>query len=134
MNNNLEHPKHYQLSIDIDILEIISIAMYNTNINCYDGYLLGTTIEYLFKADKNNELENCKIALYYLTKFFKGGTKRKSFKGFEMVIIEKIINTLKNRYLKIAMSDIFYLQFNDAEIVLKKYIKEQEQKQNDKED
>lgn len=128
--SNVEHPKHHQLSIDIDILEIINIVMYNTNINCYNGYLLGTTIEYLFKADKNNGLENCKIALYYLTKFFKAGLKRKSFKGFEIFIIEKIIDTLKNRYLKIAMSDIFYLKFNDAEIVLKKYIEEQE-KQND---
>lgn len=73
--SNVEHSKHYQLSIDLDILEIINIVMYNTNINCYNGYLLGTTIEYLFKADKNNELENCKIALYYLTKFFKGETK-----------------------------------------------------------
>ena len=82
--SNVEHPKHHQLSIDIDILEIINIVMYNTNINCYNGYLLGTTIEYLFKADKNNGLENCKIAL----------------------------------------------KFNDAEIVLKKYIEEQE-KQND---
>ena len=110
--SNVEYSKHYQLTIDIDILEIIRIAMYNTNLNCYDGHLFGTTIEYLFKADKNNELENCKIALYYLTKLFKVGLKRKSFKGFEMIIIEKIINTLKNKYLKIVMDNIFYLKLN----------------------
>lgn len=128
--NNVEHPKNYQLSIDIDILEIIRIAMFNTNLNCYEGYLLGATIEYLFKADKNNELENCKIALYFLTKILKVGIKRKDFKGFEMIIIEKIINIFKNKYLKIVMSDIFYLKLSDAESVLKKYIEEQE-KQNE---
>lgn len=126
--SNVEHPKHYQLSIDIDIVEIIRIAMFNTNLNCYEGYLVGKTIEYLFKADKNNELENCKIALYCLTKLFKVGLKRKSFKGFEMIVIEKIFNTLKNKYIKIVMSDIFYLKLDEAENVLKKYIEEQENK------
>lgn len=128
--SNVEHPKDYQLSVDIDILEIINIVMYNTSINCYNGYLLGTTIEYLFKADKNNELKYYKIALYYLEKTFKAENDKLKYTPIEFMFNEKIIRAFKNKNTQMIISYIINLDLKSAEKVLKQYIKKQE-KQNE---
>ena len=69
--NNVEHPKHYQLSINLETLDLINIILVKFKLRYLDGFLIGSVIEYLFKADKNNEIEYYKIALYYLEKMFK---------------------------------------------------------------
>lgn len=64
--SNVEHPKHYQLNINLETLDLLNIILVKFKLRYLDGFLIGSVIEYLFKADKNNEIEYYKIALYYL--------------------------------------------------------------------
>ena len=54
---SIEHPKHYQLSINLEVLDIIKIIMTDGHLNAYQGFVIGNVIKYLFRADKKNGLE-----------------------------------------------------------------------------
>lgn len=66
--NNVEHPKHYQLSINLEVLDVIDLVLSNQEIYVTDGFYLGNVIKYLFRAEKKNGLEDYKKALYYFKK------------------------------------------------------------------
>lgn len=128
--SNVEHPKHYQLSIDLETLDLINIILVKFKLRYLDGFLIGSVIEYLFKADKNNEIEYYKIALYYLEKMFKIKNDKVKYTPIENMFNEKIIRAFKNKKIQIIIRHIINLDFKATEEVLKKYIEEQE-KQND---
>lgn len=128
--NNVEHPQHYQLSINLETLDLINIILVKFKLRYLDGFLIGSVIEYLFKADKNNEIEYYKIALYYLEKMFKIKNDKVKYTPIENMFNEKIIRAFKNKKIQIIIRHIINLDFKATEEVLKKYIEEQE-KQND---
>ena len=128
--SNVEHPQHYQLSIDIEELDLITIILAKSKLRRLDDFLIGCVIEYLFKADKNNELKYYKIALYYLEKTFKAGNDKLKYTPIEFMYNEKIIRAFKNKNTQMIISYIIYLDLKSAEKVLKQYIEEQE-KQNE---
>lgn len=128
--SNVEHPKHYQLSINLETLDLINIISVKFKLRYLDGFLIGSVIEYLFKADKNNEIEYYKIALYYLEKMFKIKNDKVKYTPIENMFNEKIIRAFKNKKIQIIIRHIINLDFKATEEVLKKYIEEQE-KQND---
>lgn len=128
--SNVEHPKHYQLSINLETLDLINIILVKFKLRHLDGFLIGSVIEYLFKADKNNEIEYYKIALYYLEKMFKIKNDKVKYTPIENMFNEKIIRAFKNKKIQIIIRHIINLDFKATEEVLKKYIEEQE-KQND---
>lgn len=128
--SNVEHPKHYQLSINLETLDLINIILVKFKLRYLDGFLIGSVIEYLFKADKNNEIEYYKIALYYLEKMFKIKNDKVKYTPIENMFNEKIIRAFKNKKIQIIIRHIINLDFKATEEVLKKYIEEQE-KQND---
>lgn len=128
--SNVEHPKHYQLSINLETLDLINIILVKFKLRYLDGFLIGSVIEYLFKADKNNEIEYYKIALYYLEKMFKIKNDKVKYTPIEDMFNEKIIRAFKNKKIQIIIRHIINLDFKATEEVLKKYIEEQE-KQNE---
>ena len=128
--SNVEHPKHYQLSINLETLDLINIILVKFKLRYLVGFLIGSVIEYLFKADKNNEIEYYKIALYYLEKTFKIKNDKVKYTPIENMFNEKIIRAFKNKKIQIIIRHIINLDFYATEEVLKKYIEEQE-KQND---
>ena len=128
--NNVEHPQHYKLNIDLEVLDLITIILVKSKLRCLDAFLIGSVIEYLFKADKNNELKYYKIALYYLEKTFKAGNDKLKYTPIEFMFNEKIIRAFKNKNIQMIISYIINLNLKSAEKVLKQYIEEQE-KQNE---
>lgn len=128
--SNVEHPKHYQLSIDLEVLDLIAIVLEKIKLTYLDAFLVGSVIECLFKADKNNKIEYYKMALYYSEKIFKIKNDKIKYTYAESVFKEKIIRAFKNKKIQIIIRHIMNLDFYATEEVLKKYIEEQE-KQNE---
>lgn len=128
--SNVEHPKHYQLSIDVEPLDLIAIVLKKIKLTYLDAFLVGSVIECLFKADKNNKIEYYKIALYYSEKIFKIKDDKIKYTYTESMFKEKIIRAFKNKKIQIIIRHIMNLDFYATEEVLKKYIEEQE-KQNE---
>lgn len=131
--SNVEHPKHYQLSIDLDVLDVINLVLSNQEIYVSDSFYLGNVIKYLFRADKKNGLEDYKKALYYINLipvcYFE-----KNYNEIKTIILNKIINIFENDKLRKIIELVIDLDFATAERLLANYIEEQEKKQNDKED
>lgn len=125
--SNVEHPKHYQLSIDLELLDLVTIVLQKTKLRYLDAFLIGSVIECLFKADKNNKIEYYKIALYYSEKIFKIKNDKIKYTPIESMFKEKIIRTFKNKKIQIIIRHIMNLDFYATEEVLKKYIEEQEE-------
>lgn len=127
--SNVEHPKHYQLSIDLEVLDIIQIVMSNKKMKNKDSFYLGNVIKYLFRAEKKNGLEDYKKALYYLNKI-ENIRNFDNYKALEQLILDKAILTIKNDKIR----DIVYLLLEDvlgATNFLEKYINEMENKQDE---
>ena len=126
--SNVEHPKHYQLSINLEVLDIIQIVISNKKMKNEDSFYLGNVIKYLFRAEKKNGLEDYKKAFYYLNKI-EDIHNFDNYKVSEQLILDKAILTIKNDKIR----DIVYLLLEDvlgATNFLEKYITEQE-KQNE---
>lgn len=59
--SNVKHPDHYQNSLGVEVIDIISEYF-------LDNYNLGNVLKYLLRADKKgNRQEDLEKALQYLT-------------------------------------------------------------------
>lgn len=127
--SNVEHPKHYQLSIDIEVLDVINLVLDNEEIGNSNCFYLGNVIKYLFRAEQKNGLEDYKKALYYFKKIDRMNTCS-SYTETEKTLIDKILKTIENEEIREIVSNAIYLHFRLAKNLLFNYIEEQE-KQND---
>lgn len=127
--SNVEHPKHYQLSIDIEVLDVINLVLDNEEIGNSNCFYLGNVIKYLFRAEQKNGLEDYKKALYYFKKIDRMNTCS-SYTETEKTLIDKILKTIENEEIREIVSNAIYLHFRLAKNLLFEYIEEQE-KQND---
>lgn len=129
--SNVEHPKHYQLSIDLEVLDIIKIIMTDGHLNAYQGFIIGNVIKYLFRADKKNGLEDYKKALYYL-KRFKSNTEHLSyFSEATNFVLSKVVENFDNLALRNIIKNVARLNFKKSKELLEKYVTEMESKQNE---
>lgn len=126
--SNVEHPKHYQLSIDLEVLDVIELLLSKQKMNINDYSYLVNTIKYLFIAEQKNELENYKNALYYLEKTSHIGYPK--YTPAEKMLIDKILENVKDIKLDLIISNVISLKLNLAKLWLREYIEEQEKKQN----
>lgn len=53
--SNVEHPKHYQLSIDLEVLDVINLVLDNEEISNSECFYLGNVIKYLFRAEQKTD-------------------------------------------------------------------------------
>lgn len=129
--SNVEHPQHYQLSIDIEVLDIIQIIMTDGHLNAYQGFVIGNVIKYLFRADKKNGLEDYKKALYYLQNFKSNVEPLFYFSEATKIVLSKVIESFDNLTLKNIIKNVVRLNFKKAEELLEKYITERENVENE---
>lgn len=54
--SNVEHPKHYQLSIDLEVLDVINLVLDNEEISNSECFYLGNVIKYLFRAEQKKRI------------------------------------------------------------------------------
>ncbi|WP_455093180.1 DUF3310 domain-containing protein [Parvimonas micra] len=127
--SNVEHPKHYQLSIDLEVLDVIELLLSKQKMHLNDYSYLVDAIKYLFIAEQKNGLENYKNALYYLEKTSYIGYPK--YTPVEKMFINKILENVKGIKLGLIISDVISLRLNLAKHWLRKYIEEQE-KQDEK--
>ena len=127
--SNVEHPKHYQLSINLEVLDVINLVLSNEEIYVTDGFYLGNVIKYLFRAEKKNGLEDYKKALYYLKKII-SDSAYPTYTDTEKKIIEKVLMTVENEKIKNIIDEILFLHLHSSRKSLESYIEEQE-KQNE---
>lgn len=125
--SNVEHPKHYQLSINLEVLDIIKIIMTDGHLNAYQGFVIGNVIKYLFRADKKNGLEDYKKALYYLKKIISDSVYP-TYTDTEKKIIEKVLMTVENKKIRNIIDEILFLHLHSSQKSLESYIEEQEKK------
>lgn len=126
--NNVEHLKHYKLSIDLDVFDVIELLLIKQKMYLNDYFYLVNAIKYLFRANQKNELEDYKNALYYLEKTNHIGYPK--YTPAEKMLIDKILENVKDIKLDLIINDVISLRFNLAKHWLRKYIEEQE-KQNE---
>lgn len=50
--SNVEHPKHYQLSIDLEVLDVIELLLSKRKMHLNDYSYLVNVIKYLFRAEQ----------------------------------------------------------------------------------
>lgn len=129
MNNNVEHPKHYQLSINLEVLDVINLVLDNEVIDNSNCFYLGNVIKYLFRAEQKNGLEDYKKALYYFKKIDIINSPS-CYTKTEKMLIDKILKTIENEKIREIISNTIYLHFRLAKKLLQDYIEEQE-KQNE---
>lgn len=129
--SNVEHPQHYQLSIDLEVLDIIQIIMTDGHLNVYQGFVIGNVIKYLFRADKKNGLEDYKKALYYLQNFKSNVEPLFYFSEATKIVLSKVIESFDNLTLKNIIKNVVRLNFKKAEELLEKYITERENVENE---
>ena len=127
--SNVEHPKHYQLSIELEVLDVINLVLNNGRINNIDCFYLGNVIKYLFRAEQKNGLEDYKKALYYLEKTMDDKVNP-NYTDTEKTLIKKVLKTVENEKIRNTIDEIMFLHFRIAQRLLQEYIEEQE-KQND---
>lgn len=127
--NNVEHPKHYQLSINLEVLDVINLVLDNEVIDNSNCFYLGNVIKYLFRAEQKNGLEDYKKALYYFEKIDIINSPS-CYTKTEKMLIDKILKTIENEKIREIISNTIYLHFRLAKKLLQDYIEEQE-KQNE---
>lgn len=125
--SNVEHPQHYQLSIDLEVLDVINLVLNNEEISNVDCFCLGNVIKYLFRAEQKNGLEDYKKALYYLEKT-NGFYSHLNYTETEKILIDKILKTIENEKIREIVYNVIYLRFRTAKNLLFEYIEEQEKK------
>lgn len=127
--SNVEHPKHYQLSINLEVLDVINLVLDNEVIDNSNCFYLGNVIKYLFRAEQKNGLEDYKKALYYFKKIDIINSPS-CYTKTEKMLIDKILKTIENEKIREIISNTIYLHFRLAKKLLQDYIEEQE-KQNE---
>ena len=127
--SNVEHPKHYQLSIDLEVLDVINLVLSNAEISNIDCFCLGNVIKYLFRAEQKNGLEDYKKALYYLGKIDRINASL-FYTETEQMLVDKVLKTIENEEIRKIINNTIYLHFHLAKKFLQDYIGEQE-KQNE---
>lgn len=127
--SNVEHPKHYQLSIDLEVLDVIELLLSKRKMHLNDYSYLVNVIKYLFRAEQKNGLEDYKKALYYLEKTSHIGYPK--YTPAEKMLIDKILENVKDIKLDLIISNIISLKLDLAKHWLREYIEEQE-KQDEK--
>lgn len=125
--SNVEHPKHYQLSIDLEVLDVIELLLSKRKMHLNDYSYLVNVIKYLFRAEQKNGLEDYKKALYYLEKTNHIGYPK--YTPAEKMLIDKILENVKDIKLDLIISNVISLRLDLAKHWLREYIEEQE-KQN----
>jgi hypothetical protein len=125
--SNVEHPKHYQLSIDLEVLDVIELLLSKRKMHLNDYSYLVNVIKYLFRAEQKNGLEDYKKALYYLEKTSHIGYPK--YTPAEKMLIDKILENVKDIKLDLIISNVISLRLDLAKHWLREYIEEQE-KQN----
>lgn len=123
--SNVEHPKHYQLSIDLEVLDVINLVLDNEVIDNSNCFYLGNVIKYLFRAEQKNGLEDYKKALYYFEKIDIINSPS-CYTKTEKMLIDKILKTIENEKIREIISNTIYLHFHLAKKLLQDYIEEQE--------
>lgn len=126
--SNVEHPKHYQLSIDLEVLDVIELLLSKRKMHLNDYSYLVNVIKYLFRAEQKNGLEDYKKALYYLEKTSHIGYPK--YTPAEKMLIDKILENVKDIKLDLIISNIISLKLDLVKHWLREYIEEQE-KQNE---
>ena len=127
--NNVEHPKHYQLSIELEVLDVIDLLLSKQKMHLDDYFYLNNAIKYLFIAETENELENCKNALNYLKQTNNIGIYSQ-YTATERMLIDKILENIENKKIDLIIYSVINLKLSLAKHYLREYIEEQE-KQND---
>lgn len=127
--SNVEHPKHYQLSIDLEVLDVINLVLSNAEISNIDCFCLGNVIKYLFRAEQKNGLEDYKKALYYLGKIDRINASL-FYTEIEQILVDKVLKTIENEEIRKIINNTIYSHFHLAKKFLQDYIEEQE-KQNE---
>lgn len=128
--SNVEHPQHYQLSIDLEVFDVINLVLSNDFIKNEESFYLGNVLKYLFRADKKNGLEDYKKALYYFGKINSVNYCPK-YTAVERTFIDKILEVVENEKTQEIIYYVIELDFFVAKKVLQEYIEEQE-KQDEK--
>lgn len=127
--SNVEHPKHYQLSIELEVLDVIDLLLSKQKMHLDDYFYLNNAIKYLFIAETENELENCKNALNYLKQTNNIGIYPQ-YTATERMLIDKILENIENKKIDLIIYSVINLKLSLAKHYLREYIEEQE-KQND---
>ena len=125
--SNVEHPKHYQLSINLEVLDVIDLVLDNEEIGNSNCFYLGNVIKYLFRAEQKNGLEDYKKALYYFEEINIAYSPYRYTKT-EETLIDKILKTIENEKIREIIINTIYLHFRSAKNLLFDYIEEQEKK------
>ena len=64
MSDNVNSPKHYQLSgLNIEAIDVIKAVLGDDK---FEGYCRGNVIKYILRADAKNRVEDLKKAKVYL--------------------------------------------------------------------
>lgn len=125
--SNVEHPKHYQLSIDLEVLDVINLVLSNAEISNIDCFCLGNVIKYIFRAEQKNGLEDYKKALYYLGKIDRINASL-FYTETEQMLVDKVLKTIENEEIRKIINNTIYSHFHLAKKFLQDYIEEQEKK------
>lgn len=125
--SNVEHPKHYQLSINLEVLDVIDLVLDNEEIGNSNCFYLGNVIKYLFRAEQKNGLEDYKKALYYFEEINIAYSPY-CYTKTEETLIDKILKTIENEKIREIIINTIYLHFRSAKNLLFDYIEEQEKK------
>ena len=125
--SNVEHPKHYQLSINLEVLDVIDLVLDNEEIGNSNCFYLGNVIKYLFRAEQKNGSEDYKKALYYFGEI-DIAYSHSCYTKTENILIDKIFKTIENEEIREIIINTIYLHFSLAKNLLQDYIEEQEKK------
>nr|DAW49562.1 MAG TPA: nucelotide kinase [Caudoviricetes sp.] len=129
--SNLEHPKYYQLNINLEVLDVINLVLDDKEISNSNCFYLGNVIKYLFRAEQKNGLEDYKKALFYFEKIDRTNAYScLNYTETEKILIDKVLKTIENEEIRDIVNNAIYLHFRLAKNLLFGYIEKQE-KQNE---
>lgn len=130
MQNNemVVHPNHYQLSINIEVMDIINVIV--KDFQGKNAFYVGNVVKYLLRAEKKNKLEDYKKALYYL--IFLENFYNPKINNFTLSILDSVLMSIQNEDLRKCTQRVFEHKFEVAYKILEKYIKEKENEQTTK--
>ena len=64
--DNVNHPKHYELSNGIEVFDVIAGAMSEEALH---GFCIGNVIKYVCRHERKNGIEDLRKAKWYLDKY-----------------------------------------------------------------
>lgn len=71
--DNVNHPKHYELPNGIEVFDVIAGAMSEEALH---GFCIGNVIKYVCRHDRKNEIEDLRKAKWYLDKYLEISEKK----------------------------------------------------------